>query len=154
MKATEMFRQKPRNRKIGEDGKKRIDQATYHRIVNPAIRKGANIQLADGEWKEHLGKNRASAVTIGDTIFFTEDATVSDVLEEVHHFYQNKSGLNAKYDAKQREVMNEIEAKEYLLSVKEKYNIPPEEIAATEEQLRNYQQMKEEMRKRGDWDED
>lgn len=50
--------------------------------------------------------------------------------------------------------MNEIEAKEYLLSVKEKYNIPPEEIAATEEQLRNYQQMKEEMRKRGDWDED
>lgn len=154
MKATEMFRQKPHNRKIGEDGKKRIDQATYHRIVNPAIRKGANIQLADGEWKEHLGKNRASAVTIGDTIFFTEDATVSDVLEEVHHFYQNKSGLNAKYDAKQREVMNEIEAKEYLLSVKEKYNIPPEEIADTEEQLRNYQQMKEEMRKRGDWDED
>jgi hypothetical protein len=46
--------------------------------------------MADESWRKHLKQNNASAVTIGQTIFFTDEATVTDVLEEIHHFYQNK----------------------------------------------------------------
>ena len=98
-----------------------------------------------------MAKNNASAVTYGDIIFFREDATVSDVLEEVWHFYQNKKGLNSQYAPRQRIILNEIDAKEYLLSVARKYNIPKEEIELTKKHLQSYTNEMETLKERGEW---
>ena len=99
-----------------------------------------------------MQKENATAVTIGDVIYFRPDATVSDVLEEVYHFEQNRKGLNSEYSSKQRTILNEIDAKEYLLSVKDKYRIPEEEIELTEIQLESYKKQMEKMKERGEWD--
>lgn len=146
----EMYRKGYTHRKRTVDGKQIIDKATYHKITNPAIKCGAEIRFAQGEYLQHIQKY-GSAVTIGDVIYFTPDVTVSDVLEEVHHFYQNKFGLNSKYPATQRRIMNEIDAQNYLLSVTEKYNIPTEEVELTRENLRFYNEKKKEMIERGEW---
>jgi hypothetical protein len=141
------------HRQVSEEGRQIIDKPTYNKIVNPAIKKGADIRLADEVWTKHLEKEKARAVTIGDVIYFRPDATVSDVLEEVHHFYQNRSGLNAQYGVAQRTVMNEIDAKKYLLTMTEKYNIPHDEVYETEYWLKEYINQMEEMKKRGEWSE-
>ncbi len=147
-----MYRKKGTYRKNANDGHKIIDKPTYHKIINPVIKKGADVRIATGEWLEHLEKADAYAVTIGDVIYFREDATVSDVLEETYHFKQNLKGLNNRYGYKQREIMNEIDAKEYLLSVVDKYKIPEEETALTIKQLRNYKNQRKELKARGEWD--
>jgi len=148
----EMYRRKgATHRKQSTSGSHIIDKATYHKITNPAIKRGADIRIADKEWADHLKDENATAVTIGKTIIFRSDATVSDVLEEVYHFRQNQKGLNNNYDAKQRTILNEIDAKEYLLSVADRYQIPEEELRLTKEQLKSYKREMEDMKKRGEW---
>lgn len=147
----ELYRKKEKHSKISEDSRKIIDKPTYNKIVNPIIKKGADVRIANDEWLRRLEEANATAVTIGDVIIFRPDATVSDVLEETHHFMQNKQGLNCQYGSVQREILNEIEAKEYLISVIDKYKIPEEEIHITKQQLKNYRHQMEEMKKRGEW---
>ena len=147
-----MYRKGSTHRKISESGNVIIDKATYNKIVNPAKKNGANIEFAKGEYLEHIRKSGATAVTIGDSIYFTPEVTISDVLEEVYHFNQNRLGVNNQYSPKQRTVMNEIEAKKYLLSVIKKYNIPDEEVRVTREHLETYTKQMEDMKKRGEWD--
>lgn len=147
----EMYRKKGTHRRISDSGSQIIDKATYHRITNPAIRRGADIRIADGEWLEHLNKQEATAVTIGEIIIFRPDATVSDVLEEVYHFYQNKIGLNNQYGNLQRTILNEIDAKQYLLTMTEKYHIPSKEVELTKQQLESYQRQMNELKERGEW---
>ncbi len=134
----EMFRKGYTHRKTGPDGRKIIDKPTYQKIVSPAIKQGADIRIADSEWLEHLRKENASAVTIGDVIIFRPDATVSDVLEETYHFIQNRNGLNSDKPELLRIYLNEIDAKEYVLSMSAKYNIPIDEIELTKKQLEQY----------------
>jgi len=50
-------------------------------------------------------------------------------------------------------LFNEIEAKEYLLSVTEKYNVPVIEQKETEEWLKIYQDRMKERKERGEWNE-
>ena len=145
------YRKGKTHRKISDEGRQIIDKPTYHKIVDPAIKRGADIRIADGEWLEHLNQEGARAVTVGPVIYFRPDATVSDVLEEVHHFYQNRNGLNSQYGNKQRQILNEIDAKRYLLSLTEKYHIPPDEVAETDYWLNKYLNDMEEMKRRGEW---
>ena len=147
-----MYRKGKTHRKISQSGNQIISMATYNLITKPAIKNGADIRIADDEWLEHLQSENATAVTIGDVIYFRDDVTVSDVLEEVYHFEQNRKGLNSEYSPKQRTILNEIDAKEYLLSVKDKYRIPEEEVELTERQLESYKKQMEEMKERGEWD--
>lgn len=147
-----MYRKGHSHRYIAEDGFQIIDKATYHKITNPAKKSGADIRIATGEWLEHLNEENARAVTIGAVIYFRPDATVSDVLEEVHHFYQNKRGLNDEHSAKQRTVMNEIDAKQFVLSQTKKYNIPQNEVEQTKAQLNSYISQMEKMKKEGNWE--
>lgn len=147
----ELYRKGQPHRKQSVSGEAIIDKATYHKITNQAIKKGADIRIAEGDILKRMDQQNASAVTYGDIIFFREDATVSDVLEEVHHFYQNKAGMNAGYSPKQRIILNEIEAKEYVLSMADKYNIPEREIELTKNQLKSYNSEMDEMKKRGEW---
>lgn len=148
----ELYRKGSTHRKISDGGWQIIDKATYNKITKPAIKSGADIRIAEGDYLEHIRK-QGTAVTVGDIIFFTPEATISDVLEEIYHFYQYKKGLNNKYSYKQREVMNEIDAKEYLLSMTDKYNIPEEEVYVTREHLKSYKKQMEEMKERGEWNE-
>ncbi len=147
----EMYRKGATHRRVTSDGRKIIDKPTYHKITNPIIKQGADIRIAKDEWLEHLKSKNASAVTIGDVIYFREDATVSDVLEETHHFLQNKKGLNNQYNDKQRIILNEIDAKEYLLSMTEKYHIPDNEVELTKSQLESYKELMREMKERNEW---
>ena len=137
----ELFRNKDiTHRKISTLGSKIIDKTSYNKITEKAIKNGANIRIADEEWLRHLEKNQASAVTIGDTIIFRPDATISDVLEETYHFMQNKNGVNNDKGEPLRTILNEIEAKEYLISDSKKYKIPADEMQLTERQLETYKQ--------------
>lgn len=149
---TPMYRKGHPHRYLAEDGFQIIDKATYHKIVNPAKKRGADIRIATGEWLDHLNKERARAVTVGVVIYFRPDATVSDVLEEVHHFYQNKKGLNDEYSPKQRTIMNEIDAKQFVLSQTQKYNIPQNEVEQTKAQLSSYILQMKKMKEEGNWE--
>lgn len=149
----EMYRKGSTHRKISSSGEYIIDKATYHKITNPAIKAGADIRIADGDVLKRMNEKNATAVTYGDVIYFREDATVSDVLEEVYHFYQNKCDLNSQYGSRQRIIMNEIAAKEYLISVKEKYKIPEDEVKLTKSQLESYKKEMNDLKESGEWDE-
>lgn len=143
-----------KHRRTSDAGREIINKATYNKLINPVVKKGGKVitATADNDWVRYLGERGATAATIGDTIVLRSDATTTEVLEEVYHFYQNRSGLNVQYSAVQRMVMNEIAAQEYLMSVAEKYNVPQSEREETKALLESYIKQKEELIKAGEWD--
>ena len=108
-----------------------------------ARKNGANIIRNDPQFNERLRQNNASAVTYGDTIVFAKEATVSDILEETYHFMQNKNGTNNDKPDVLRVILNEIDAKQYLLDNAKKFYIPRKETELTLKQLRSYQKQLE-----------
>lgn len=146
-----LYRKGQTYRKINSQGFEIIDKPLYNKITKKAIKEGADIRRPTPDVIKRMDANDASAVTYGDVIYFRDDATVSDVVEEVYHFYQNKKGLNDKYSFHQRSVMNEIDAKEHLLKVAQKYNISDKEIELTKNQLNSYNAEKRKMQERGEW---
>lgn len=141
------------HRKTTADGREIIDQATYHKLTNPVIKKGGKIITAtdDNDWLRYLNMNGATAVTYDDIIILRPDATITEVLEETYHFYQNRLGLNNKYPIDQRRVMNEIAAQEYVISVADKYKIPKAQREETKALLEAYNREKENLQKAGEW---
>ncbi len=101
---------------------------------------------------QRLEDKKAYAVTVGDVIYFRPDASVSDVLEESYHFKQNRKNLNVQYGQVQREILNEIDAKEYLISVSKKFHIPEDEMSLTVRQLESYKKQMNDLIERGEWD--
>ena len=92
------------------------------------------------EVERHLEAQKAQASTIGkDVVFFREKISISAILEETHHVKQNRAGMNDDKDSTLRTILNEIDAKEYLLRVANQYGIPREEIEETKNQLSYYQ---------------
>ena len=77
-------------------------------------------------------------------VFFRRKVSISAILEETHHVKQNRRGMNDDKDFNLRTILNEIDAKEYLLRVTDKYGIPREEIEATRIQLAQYKRDLEE----------
>lgn len=146
-----MYRKGYTHRKTTSDGRQVIDKPTYQKITAPVIKQGADIRIADDEWLEHLQTENATAVTIGDVIIFRPDATVSDVLEETRHFVQNKMRLNDDKPEPIRTYLNEIDAKEYVLSMTDKYKIPEEETRLTIKQIESYKAKIQELKDRGEW---
>jgi hypothetical protein len=61
------------------------------------------------------------------------------VLEETYHFKQNLIELNV--GKPKRELLNEIDAKKWLLGVVDKYNIPRNETEITQKQLKTYERL-------------
>ena len=77
-------------------------------------------------------------------LFFRSDVTVSEVLEETHHFIQNLNRLNDDKPVSLRIILNEIEAKEFIIKNAKKYNVPRVEVEETMGLLENYKkQLKE-----------
>ena len=147
----ELNRKGATHRKKASDGHFIIDKPTYNKITKPAINSGADIRIADEEWLKRLQEKNATAVTIGDTIIFRPDATVSDVLEEVFHFFQNKRGLYSQFGNRQREILCEIDAKKHLLLLAGKYHIPEAETLLTKKQLDELLEQMEKLKEEGNW---
>lgn len=120
---------------------KPIKKEVFEGLVVNAKKKGAIILKCEygDELYLHLERNNATASCIGDTVIFRPDATISEVLEELHHFEQNLSGLNSDKDIKLRTILNEIDAKKYILDNSKRYSIPRNEIEEIQEQLEQYQ---------------
>lgn len=141
-------------RRKGSQGQEIIDKPTYNKITKSFIRAGGTIIRGD-EAKRHLEKVGAFASYIPGmkVAFIRDDATVSDVLEEMYHAKQDRSNRFSNYPNDEIILRREIETQEYLISVKNKYKIPIEEQRVTEKNLEYYQdelnQLLEKKRRQG-----
>ena len=133
------------HQKTTAEGTKIISQATYNKLTNPIERVGGLVLRGTPDVEEHLQKQGATALQVGDVIMFRSDATISDVLEETHHFWQNRRGMNDDKPIDIRTALNEIDAKEHLINVAEKYKIPVEETELTKQQLEYYKNLLKEL---------
>ena len=138
----ELYRKGNTHRKK-KDGIEIIDEATYNKLIRNVKRNGGTVIRGSAEVNEHLAKNGSTASCIGKVILFSENATISDVLEETYHFTQNVKKMNSNKPLKERLLLNEIYAQNYLLSVADKYNIPESELAVTRKNLEDYKKILE-----------
>lgn len=106
-----------------------------------ARKEGAVILRGGEDVEAYLDARHADALTIEKAILFRAQVTLSEVLEEVYHFEQNLKGLNSDKDAVLRGILNEIDAKRYLLDNVQTYRIPRKETEDTIRQLKIYEQM-------------
>lgn len=134
MKSKEIFRKMDDTR----EGFKFISDKTFDKLTIQARKNGAIILRGTKEVEEHLDKIGAAASNIGDILLFRENVCVSEVLEETYHFEQNKVKLNNDKKEPLRTILNEIDAKQYLLENASKYQIPRKEVELTQKQLESY----------------
>lgn len=134
-------------RKISSDSRKGfkfISDKTFDNLTIAAKKKGAIILRGTEEVERHLDSMNAAASNLNDILFFRKDVCISEVLEETHHFEQNLMKMNDDKGEPLRSILNEIDAKQYLLDNTKKYKIPRNEIELTKKQLASYQrQLKE-----------
>lgn len=115
-----------------------ISDATFDKLTIKARKNGAFIMRGTEEVEKHLNDLGAAAANIGDVLLFRKDVCISDVLEETYHFEQNLKKLNDDKGEPLRTILNEIDAKEYLINNYKKYKIPRNEIDITKKQLESY----------------
>ncbi len=123
---------------------KELSSTAFDNLTIPARLKGAEILRGTDEVIEHLKKRNASASTIGNCLLFGKKVCASEVLEEVRHYEQNLTHMNDDKAEPLRTLLNEIEAKEYVLNNAKKYNIPRNEIEFVTKQLEWYKEQLEE----------
>lgn len=118
-----------------------ISEKVFDGLTIEARKKGASlIRCSYGdEIYLHLEKENASAACLNNVLIFRPDVTISEVLEEIYHYEQNCAELNFDKEVKLMTLLNEIDAKKYLLSVSRKYSIPRREIEETKLHLAFYQ---------------
>lgn len=81
-----------------------------------------------------------------DTIVLQKKPLISEILEELFHAKQFKEGLIT--DSRESQLIAEIEAQEYLISVASKFDIPKSEQRQTKMALDFYKQELKELKKR------
>lgn len=139
----------PRKKIGSREGLKFISDDVFNNLTISAKKNGAVIIRGTKEAEEHLEKMGAAASNIGDVLIFRKDVCISEVLEETHHFEQNLAKMNDDKEEPLRSILNEIDAKEYLLDNADKYKIPRKEVELTRKQLKSYQKQLEEYQKGG-----
>ena len=127
------------------EGFKFISDKTFDNLTIAARKKGAVIMRGTEEVERHLDSMGAAASNLNDILLFRKNVCISEVLEETHHFEQNLMKLNDDKTEPLRSILNEIDAKQYLLDNAEKYKIPRNEIELTKKQLASYRKQLEEM---------
>ena len=127
-------------RKTAADGHQIIDKPTYQKLTKPFIKRGGIITRGQ-EAENHL-KNRAYASYLPgmNTAFIRDDATISDVLEEMYHAEQDRENLFGKILTDEVLLRREIDAQRYLISLTKRYKIPAEEVELTKRNLALYEQ--------------
>ena len=126
-------------RKIGSNGQQIIDKPTYRKLTRDFTKRGGII-IRGKDAENILGEYAyASYIAGGENIAFIRDeATISDVLEEMFHAEQDRTQRFGAVLTKEVLLKREIEAQEYLISVAEKYKIPVEEMNVTKKNLEYY----------------
>ena len=128
-------------RRKGADGHEIIDKPTYNKLTKDFIKAGGII-IRGEEAAKHLKMSGAYAsyMTGANIAFIADNATVSDVLEEMYHAKQDRTNMFGKLNY---EVLlkREIDAQKYLISVADKYKIPSEEIEITKQNLEHYKEL-------------
>lgn len=93
---------------------------------------------------KHLEKVEANASYIagGNIAFISDDATISDVLEEMYHAKQDRANMFGAL-SKNADVLlkREIDAQKYLLKVAKKYKITVKETKKTLINLKIYEEL-------------
>jgi len=135
---TEMTR-----RKTADDGHEIIDKPTYQKLTKSFLNSGGIIIRGEIAMKhlEKVGAN-ASYMAGGNIAFISDDATISDVLEEMYHAKQDRANMFGAL-SKNADVLlkREIDAQKYLLKVAKKYKIPVEETKKTLKNLKIYEEL-------------
>lgn len=145
---TEMYRRKDYKPR---ENVKPVSEKVFNDLTIEAKKNGAAVircEYGDSFYK-HLEGNNATASCIGDILIFRPDATVSEVLEETYHFRQNQNGLNADKESILRTILNEIDAKKFILRNAKKYGVPRTEIEEITAHLEQYMKELEEYYKKG-----
>ncbi len=136
----EMARRKDgAHRRTNSRGFQIIDKPTYNKLTSDFL-KHDGIIIRGEEAAKHLGNTHfASYLPSLNTAFIRDDATISDVLEEMYHAKQDR--MNMFGDTLTPEVLlrREIDAQKYLLRLSERYKIPQEEIEVTKGNLEQYE---------------
>ena len=142
----EMYRKKGEaHRRLGSEGQQVIDKPTYNKLTRKFLKRGGIIIDGD-DAKEHL-KNvhaKASYLPSFNTAFITDEATISEVLEEMYHAEQDYKHMYGEIATEEVILRREIDAQKYLLSLTEKYKIPKEEVELTKFNVSNYEKDLEE----------
>lgn len=145
---TEMYRRKDYKPR---ENVKPVSEKVFNDLTIEVKKNGAAVircEYGDSFYK-HLEGNNATASCIGDILIFRPDATVSEVLEETYHFRQNQNGLNADKESILRTILNEIDAKKFILRNAKKYGVPRTEIEEITAHLEQYTKELEEYYKKG-----
>ena len=145
MNSTEMYSKTDDARKDF----KFISDERFDALTVEARKKGAVIIRGTPAVERHLENRGASAATVGDVLMFKKDVCVSEVIEEMHHLNQNLTGLNDDKGEPLRTILNEIDAKEYVIRVAQKYQVPRNELEHIKKQLDGYKQQLEDYKKGG-----
>lgn len=124
---------------------KPVSDRRFNELTIPVRKQGAIVIRGTEEVERHLAENGASASTVGDIIMFRSDACVSEVVEETYHFKQNKEGLNNDKGEPLRTILNEIDAREYMLRDARKLGIPRNECEHLSNQLSSYRKQLKQM---------
>ena len=138
-----------RKQNSSRDGFNFITDEVFDKLTIKARKNGAIILKGTKEVEEHLDKMGAAASNIGDVLMFRKNVCISEVLEETYHFEQNKIKLNNDKKEPLRTILNEIDAKQYLLDNASKYKIPRKEIELTKKQLESYKNQLEKVQAKG-----
>lgn len=133
-------------RRVGEQGQEIIDKPTYVKLTREFLRHGGVIiRGEDAERHLRMQGAYASYMPGGNFAFIRDDATVSDVLEEMYHAMQDRKNMFSTYPKKEILTRREIDAQKYLIAVAERYKIPAEETEVTRRNLEMYEECLKEL---------
>ncbi len=121
------------------DGREIVDKPTFNKLTKSFIKSGGII-IRGEEAANHLNGLGASASYMNGAkaAYIRDDATVSDVIEEMFHWKQDVKNSFGLINSGKTNILREIEAKEHLISVADKYKIPEEERKQTLSELAYY----------------
>ena len=127
------------HRRTNARGMQVIDKPTYNKLTADFLKHDGLI-IRGEEAARHLGDTHyASYLPSLNTAFIRDDATISEVLEEMYHAEQDRKNMFGDTLTTEVWLRREIDAQKYLLSLSEKYKIPQEEIEVTKGNLEQYE---------------
>lgn len=143
------YRRKDSTHRKTINGKQIIDKPTYNKITREFI-KNDGIIIRGKDAERMLGKNNSAGYMPGMNVAFIRDnATVSDVLEEMYHAKQDRLNMYGETLTDIVLEKREIDAQKYLISVEKRYKIPIEEMEQTKDNLKYHEERLAELLKAG-----
>lgn len=142
-KSVVLTRRNPSETEIRRASMKTVNEHTYNFVRNRIERNGGVVIRGGEEANRHLDSVGADASSFGDVVMFRDNPTVSEVLEEECHFFQQKRGDYGYECAEKMILLREIDAQKYLLSMTKRYNIPKSEVGVTKANLLDYERQLE-----------